>query len=130
MRIKQPPRINKIYRELRALEIDLFENSGAVMFRVFLELSLEEYARKKQIPVKDNESLVNKLNKVANHLKNAKSMTDNELKPIRVACSSKDALFATNTLNAYVHNPDFAPKPIDLKVTWDNFEKFFKAMWS
>jgi len=130
LRIKQPPRINKIYRELRALEIDLFENSGAVMFRVFLELSLEEYARKNQIPVKDSESLVNKLKKVADHLKNAKSMTANELKPIRVACSSKDALFATNTLNAYVHNPDFAPKPIDLKVTWDNFEKFFKAMWS
>ncbi|GAH66311.1 unnamed protein product, partial [marine sediment metagenome] len=130
LRIRQAPRINKIYRELRDLEIDLFENSGAVMFRVFLELSLEEYARGQKISFNENERLVNKLKKVADYLKNAKLMTDNELKPIRVACSSKDALFATNTLNAYVHNPYFAPKSIDLKITWDNFQKFFEAMWS
>lgn len=123
------PRINKIYRELRDLEIDHFENSGAVMFRVFLEFSLEEYARRNHILFKENEKLVNKLKKVADNLKNAKLMTDSELKPIRVACFSKDALFATNTLNAYVHNPDFSPKSRDLKVTWDNFDKFFKAMW-
>lgn len=129
LKIKQPPRINKIYRELRDLEIDHFENSGAVMFRVFLELSLEEYSRRKQIPFNDNDYLVTKLKKVADYLKTTKLMTSDELKPIRVACSSKDDLFATNTLNAYVHNPYFAPKSKDLKITWDNFEKFFKAMW-
>ena len=69
------------------------------------------------------------LQKVADYMKANNFMTPSELKPIRVAYSSKDSLFASDTLHAYVHNPDFAPKSKDLKITWDNFEKFFKAMW-
>jgi hypothetical protein len=130
LKVKNAPRINKIYRELRDLEIDFFENSGAVMFRVFLELSLEEYARRNQIPFDKNTGLSAMLQKVANYMKSNKLMTPNELKPIRVAYSSKDSLFSSDTLHAYVHNPDFAPKSQDLKITWDGFEKFFMAMWS
>jgi len=130
LKVKNAPRINKIYRELRDLEIDHFENSGAVMFRVFLELSLEEYAKRNQIPFDKNTRLSAMLQKVADHMKANNFMTPAELKPIRVAYSSKDSLFSSDTLHAYVHNPDFAPKSKDLKVTWDNFEKFFKAMWS
>ena len=129
LKVKNAPRINKIYRELRDLEIDHFENSGAVMLRVFLELSLEEYAKRNQIPFDKNTRLSAMLQKVAGHMKANNFMTPAELKPIRVAYSSKDSLFSSDTLHAYVHNPDFAPKSKDLKVTWDNFEKFFKAMW-
>jgi len=129
LKVKNAPRINKIYRELRDLEIDHFENSGAVMFRVFLELSLEEYARKNQIPFDKYTGLSAMLQKVAEHMKTNNFMTPDELKPIRVAYSSKDSMFSSDTLHAYVHNPDFAPKSKDLKITWDNFEKFFKAMW-
>jgi hypothetical protein len=130
LKVKNAPRINKIYKELRGLEIDDFENSGAVMFRVFLELSLEEYARRKQIPFDEYTSLAVMLQKVADYMKANNFMTPSELKPIRVAYSSKDSLFSSDTLHAYVHNPDFAPKSKDLKITWDGFEKFFKAMWS
>jgi len=130
LKVKNAPRINKIYRELRDLEIDHFENSGAVMFRVFLELSLEEYAKRNQIPFDKNTRLSAMLQKVAGHMKANNFMTPTELKPIRVAYSSRDSLFSSDTLHAYVHNPDFAPKSKDLKVTWDNFEKLFKAMWS
>jgi len=129
LKVKNAPRINKIYRELRDLEIDHFENSGAVMFRVFLELSLEEYAKRNQIPFDKNTGLSAMLQKVAGHMKANNFMNPAELKPIRVAYSSKDSLFSSDTLHAYVHNPDFAPKSKDLKITWDNFEKFFKAMW-
>ena len=129
LRIKQAPRINKIYRELRELEIDHFENSGAVMFRVFLELSIEEYAKRNQIPFDKYTGLAVMLKKVHDYIKANNFMTEGELKPIRVAYSSKDSLFAADTLHAYIHNPDFAPKSKDLKITWDGFEKFFKAMW-
>ena len=129
LKVKNAPRINKIYRELRDIEIDHFENSGAVMFRVFLELSLEEYAKRNQIPFDKNTGLSAMLQKVAGYLKANSFMTPAELKPIRVAYSSRDSLFSSDTLHAYVHNPDFAPKSKDLKITWDNFEKFFKAMW-
>ena len=46
------------------------------------------------------------------------------------ASGSKDALFSANTLNAYVHNPDFNPQPLYLKTTWNNMEKFMKVIWS
>jgi hypothetical protein len=56
-------------------------------------------------------------------------MSKDELKPIRLACSTPDNLVSTNTLNAYVHNPNLSPKADDLKLTWDDFEKFFETMW-
>ena len=58
-----------------------------------------------------------------------KLMSIDELKPIRVATGTPDNLVSTNTLNAYVHNPNLAPKADDLKLTWNGFEKFFRTMW-
>ena len=129
LRIKHAPRINKIYRELRGLEVKGFENACAITFRVFLELSVEEFAATKNITFHRNDSLAKKIREVANYVESNKLMPRDELKPVRVAYSTPDNLVSTNTLNAYVHNPNLAPKSDDLKITWDNFEKFFKAMW-
>jgi len=129
LRIKNAPRINKIYRELRGLEVKGFENACAITFRVFLELSVEEYAKTKNITLNQNDSLAGKIKKVANYIQSNKLMSRDELKPIRVACSTPDNLVSTNTLNAYVHNPNLAPKADDLKLTWNDFEKFFKTIW-
>jgi hypothetical protein len=129
LRVKNAPRINKIYRELRGLEVKGFENACAITFRVFLELSVENYAKAKNINYHENDSLANKIVKVAKYIESNKLMTKDELKPIRVACSTPDNLVSIKTLHAYVHNPYFSPKADDLKLTWDDFEKFFKAMW-
>lgn len=129
LKIKHTPRISKIYRELRGLEVKGFENACAITFRVFLELSIEEYAKTKNITLHQNDSLANKIKKVANYVQSNKLMSKDELKPIRVACSTPDNLVSTHTLNAYVHNPNLAPKADDLKLTWDYFEKFFKTIW-
>ena len=56
-------------------------------------------------------------------------MSRDELKPVRLAYSTPNNLVSTNTLNAYVHNPNLAPKADDLKLTWNDFERLFKAMW-
>lgn len=130
LRIKHAPRINKIYRELRGLEVKGFENSCAITFRVFLELSVEEYAKTKSITIHQNDKLVEKIKKVAKYIQSNKLMHMDELKPIRVACSTPDNLVSTHTLNAYVHNPNLAPKADDLKLTWDDFAIFFKTIWS
>ncbi len=127
--IKNAIRINKIYRELRGLEVKGFENACAITFRVFLELSVENYTKVKNIMCHEDDKLVNKIKIVAKYMESNKLMSVNELKPIRVACSTPDNLVSTNTLNAYVHNPNLSPKADDLKLTWDGFEKFFKTMW-
>ncbi len=129
LQVKNAPRLNKIYRELKGLEVKGFENACAITFRVFLELSVEEYARVKNITCHGNDSLASKIKKVAKYMESNKLLSFDELKPIRVACSAPHNLVSTNTLNAYVHNPNLAPKADDLKLTWDGFEKFFKALW-
>ena len=129
LKIKKPIRINKIYRELRGLEVKGFENACAITFRVFLELSVENYAKINNISCHENDSLAKKIDKVAKYMESKKLMTTDELKPIRVACSTPDNLVSTNTLNAYVHNPNLTPKSDDLKVTWDNLQKFFETIW-
>ncbi len=122
-------RLNKIYDELQSLKVDDFQNACAVMLRVFLELSLDEYSSVKTIPFPKDPYLVQKLNKVADYLEKNGLMTKAELKPVRVACSSPNALFSTNTLNAYVHNPNLAPKAKELKETWDDMQKLFETIW-
>lgn len=129
LRIKKMPRINKIYRELKGLEVDGFENACAITFRVFLELSVEEFLKTKHITFHENDSLANKIKEAARYFESNKLMSKDELKPVRVAWSSPDNLVSTHTLNAYVHNPNIAPKSKELKLTWDSFEKFFKTLW-
>ncbi len=123
-------RINKIYKELRDIPVDDYENACAVMLRVFLELSLDEYASSKNIILYEGTSLAQKIQLVGKYIKDNNLMTPTELKPVDVASGSKDALFSANTLNAYIHNPDFNPQPLYLKTTWNNMEKFMKAIWS
>jgi len=128
--IKKAPRLNTIYRELRSLEVKGFENACAITFRVFLELSVKHYAEKYTIEFNEKEKLVNIIKKVANYMKSNNLMSDNQLKPIHVACANPHKLISTHTLNAYVHNPNLAPKADDLKLTWDDFEKFFEIIWT
>ncbi len=122
-------RLNKIYRELKLLDVDRFANSAAVMLRVFLELSLEEYISSKRVLLKPDAKLSSKLRAVADDLEKKTILGKDKLKPVRVAASSRDALFSTDTLHAYVHNRDFAPRPNDLKTTWDNMQTFMEAIW-
>lgn len=124
------PRLNKIYYELKKLEVNSFENSVAVLFRVFLELSLDKYGADVNIlSFNINDKLHVKIQKVADYMETNKLLTKYELKPVKTFISSVDNLFSTNTLNAYVHNKDVIPKADDLKVTWDNYQKFIETIW-
>ena len=129
LKIKNSPRINKIYRELRGLEVRGFENACAITFRVFLELSIEEYARSKGISCHEKDSLANKISKVSKYMESNNLMSKDELKPVNIAYSTPNNLVSTHTLNAYVHNPNLAPKADDLKLTWNDFEKLFQVMY-
>lgn len=129
LKINSTNRIKKIYKELRGLEVQGYENACAITFRVFLELSVDEYAKSNNITFHENTYLIEKIKKVAKHIKSKGLITPDEMKPINVACSTKDSLLSTHTLNAYVHNPHINPRADDLKMTWDDFQKFFEAIW-
>ena len=123
-------RINKIYRELKSLDVDEYENAVAVLHRVFIELSIDTYIESKKLSgVSKDNKLSKKIDSVTKHLEDNKFLTKHELKSIRMAGSNPNSLFSVNTFNAYVHNATVNPIPKDLKTSWDNLSGFVEKIW-
>ena len=126
-------RINDLFRELKRLDLTDFSNAGAVMLRVFVELSLDYFIEKKLdwnehkiggTPLKD------KLGRVAKFMEENKIMTKDELAPIRKAASGDGMLLASvKSMNQYVHNRYYSPVASELVVTWDGFQGFIQNIW-
>ena len=99
--------------------------------RVFLELSLDYYIEKTPaLGISIDAKLHKKINTIADHFEKNNIMNKSELKPIRQSVSTKNEIFSTETLNAYVHNKNLNPIPNDLKLIWDNVESFLIKIWS
>jgi len=120
---------NTIYHELRKLNIDDFPNSGSVMFRVFLELSVDAYMDKNSVPYHSNDALKERIKKLANYFESNNIMTHNELFGIRALAAATDGLFSVTSFNKYVHNYHFQPIIKDLKTLWDNIQLFLQKIW-
>lgn len=124
------PRVNKIYHELKDLDLRDFENSGAITFRVFIELSMDSYIEKNPISgVNNNSKLSHKLKSVATDLECRKILDKDKLKGAYTSSTMKDSIFSIDTFNAFVHNKDFHPDSEQLKKNWDNLEIFFVKLW-
>lgn len=125
-------RINDIYRELRQLDCDSAKNAVAVLFRVFLELSVDHYiSTNKQLAASlpPNPKLAQKVQSVAQHFTSSNIMNSNEIKPVNTCVSSKNNIISIDTFHAYVHNPHMSPIPGDLKSAWDNLQLFITKLW-
>jgi hypothetical protein len=127
-------RINKIYRELKDILCDDYENAVAVLFRVFVELSLDHFLDKNK---KENEfskitvdsELKAKVTATADYFQRQGVFKKHELKGIRVAVSNQNNILSMETFNAYVHNRHFSPISKDLKTGWDNIQPFIQRLW-
>ena len=138
-------RINQIYHELQKLRIDQYANSIAVLFRVFVELSIDDYGQRHSILFKvpgkvktgstvtppDREmTLREKITSIVDYLDNNTFATKAELKGIRTLVSNRDHVLSVDSLNAYVHNKDYSPTPADLKGNWDSIQAFIERVWT
>lgn len=132
----QHTRINQIYHELRKLSVEDFTNSCAVMLRVFLELSLDQFAAQNVISFANPKNkgqeitLKNKVKLVADHLETTGILTQKELKPIRIHIDNPNHIFSIDTLHAYVHHKNFNPSPSDLRTHWDTIQILLEKLWS
>lgn len=123
-------RINDIYKELKKLEVESFTNSVSVLFRVFIELSADEFIEKLKFKDVDKDSkLKYKVQKIAEYMKKNNYLDKYQLKPIYKSISSNNNILSIDTFNAYVHNKDFYPSPNDLKLTWNNMQLFIRKIW-
>lgn len=109
-----------IWEELQfRLTLTDHPNAISVLFRVLLELSVENYiAQEKLSTVNPNDNLAKRAVRVAEDLR-AKGKIDAKYLGIIQKLPQFDAAFSMNTLNLYVHSPQFAPSPDHLAAMWD-----------
>lgn len=122
-------RVNKIYRELKTIDVNEFENAVAVLFRVFIELSVDTIVEVKQLPCTSNDSLAKKVGEVVKYLKANTNITEQQLSPVNTSLSNKNSFLSMVTFNQYVHNKHQYPSPKELKITWDGLEPFILKLW-
>lgn len=117
-----------IFYELKRINIENV-NAVSVLFRVFLELSLEHYLSINHINYSDFDSLAKKLEMTSKDFTMKNTLSKAKLKPVNIAISNKNSLLGIDTLNAYVHNGCLNPLTRDLISTWDNYQEFIINLW-
>lgn len=137
------PRLAKIFWELQHMNLETYINACAVMFRVFIEMSVDDYAQRNNIslsvPIKNPKpgmkqqalemNLRKKLETLVKYFESQKLCTKDELFGAKTIIYNKDHVLSVNNLNAYVHNKDYNPLPSDLKSSWDNIQIFVQRLW-
>lgn len=126
------PRPNKIYHELKNINVSDFENATAVTFRVFVELSIDAFIDSKNGRIKGVKKMTpfkDKVQKTIDYFEAANMLNDHQLKGIRVLINEPHGLLSIDTFNAYVHNRTYSPKESHLMATWDDIQLFIEKLW-
>lgn len=128
-------KINNIYCELQNdLLLDdskkAVPNAVGVLFRVFLETSIDYYWERKGYTFAKDTKLAGKITKVAQHLEDNGIATVNQLKNIRIVATDKNNLLAIENFHSYVHDYKTQPGSSDLKAKWDNLQEFFEIIYT
>jgi hypothetical protein len=109
-----------IWEELQFhLDLSIHANAISVLFRVLLELSIENYiSQTKLASINPGDKLSQRAVKVGADLHAKGKLNDKEFGIIK-KFPQQDHLFSMDTLNRYVHSPNFAPSPEHLTAMWD-----------
>ena len=131
----KPSKIRDIFVELKdELVIDgrkATPNAVGVLFRVFLEVSINHYLSEKGISYSFKTKLKEKIDKVANHMVTNNIATKIDVRYIRnTANKSSSNILSVENFHEYVHSKNIRPVPGDLKAYWDNSQEFFEILWS
>lgn len=128
-----PPRINAVYNELAGLDVTSYPNSASVLFRVFLELSVDEHLEQHSLMSEQkrrNTPLAKRLKAVADDLYAKSEILDALRKTVHQVADSQHTFAASVVaFNQYVHNPYTFPKPGELQVSWDELQPFLEKVW-
>jgi hypothetical protein len=113
-------RHHQIWEKLQFhLDLRKHPNAVSVLLRVLLELALKNYIKEAGVSVHDNDKLAIRLEKAALHLQAASKIANKQMDVIR-KFKQGDKLVSADTLNRYVHSPNFAPSPEHLMSMWDS----------
>jgi hypothetical protein len=115
-------RHHAIWDELQfKLDLNEHANAIAVLCRVLLELSVDNYLEQAKLQTaKENDALVKKIISCAEDLHSKSKLDKRYLQVIRKS-QNMDAIISVDTLNKYVHSSKLAPAPDHLVSIWDTF---------
>lgn len=129
------PKIEEIYNELRVLQLFKHPHAIAVLLRVFLETSVDDYLTKASIPLiistaggDRDKALRRKVEECIAHMTSS-GANKKDFKGITTALGNSDHPFSPELLHAYVHNRFFSPTERDLTTAWDNGQPLFERIW-
>jgi len=122
------PRINRIFYELKAIKVKDRPNAVGVLYRVFIELSCDAFIERNELSPRKRE-LQSKITCICDYMIEEKIMNKEQIKPIKYMIDRPYSVYATNILNAYVHNMHLEPNPTDLKMAWDSTQLFIEKVW-
>ena len=126
-----------VFKELTTLSAKKYPNSVAVMFRVFLELSVDVYLetfnllRDGQLTANESgtPNLQGNVNRVINDMVQKGFINKDLMKGIKSELNNTNSPLSIDSLNAYVHNGHFFPFYLHLLTGWDNVQPFFNILW-
>lgn len=135
LQIDGQAKINNIYHELRDTILlddsnNASPNAAGMLFRVFLETSLDCYLERHGLTVKQDDTISSKIPQVIAKLK-AEGATDAQMTNINKVASSKPerSILSIVNFHQYVHSHKTQPQPTDLKNSWDDLQEFFEVLW-
>lgn len=114
-----------IWEELQfRLRLSESPNAISALFRVLLELSVENYITQTSLQtVRDSDTFARRVLRVAEDLQSRGKITNKYLDVFK-KFPQYDALVSADTLHRYVHSPNFAPSPEHLTALWDTLAEF------
>ncbi len=130
------PKIGEIYTELKLLQLSKHPHAIAVLMRVFLECSVDEYLTRNTISLlvptaggDRDKALRQKVQDTVDSMV-AAGADKRDFKGVTTALGNNNHPFSPELLNAYVHNRFFSPTERDLTTAWDNGQPLFERIWS
>jgi hypothetical protein len=126
------PRLGRILTELKKMEVEKQENAVAVLFRTYIELTLDDYIARTGIKVPMSRppqaSLAEKAKGAAADLKSKnlldKNQSANVDRLVGLNSDPKSEFGSITTLHSFVHSRHSNPIPSELKLAWDNIAPF------
>lgn len=114
-----------IWNELQySLKFGEHDNAIAVLIRVLLEFSVENYLdRNPEITAYENEKLGKKFKKALDHMHNENKI-DKKYHELLLKFETTEAICSANTMNKYIHHTNFFPSDLHLKSMWDTLAKY------
>jgi len=124
-------KVNAIYEELKKLDVNKFTNACAVLLRVFVELSLDCYIySKKPVRITIDSKLRDKIQEISSLLESSDIIDKHIAKGVRDQVTIPNGVLSMDTLNAYVHNPNYSPIAKNVVIAWDNIQVFMERLWA